>query len=174
MLTEETKPVEGEDFEALKQRALRLLARRDYGSAELAEKLSDHDPEAQQLPAVLDWLRDTRLVDDVAYAGRVVRHYSGKMYGQFRLQEELRRRRIPSDLWEAALAEAPPAAECLLPYLERKLHSTAPKECRKMSMALMRRGFSWEEVHESLLRHQEKLLEEGYGEGAESEEFSCW
>ena len=101
MLSEETK-----------QRALRILERRDVSRKELITKLTDKGVSLEEAAAAADWLEALGVIDDARYAGIVVRHYMSKGYGKARIQNELYRHGLARDLWEEALAQyqEPPAA----------------------------------------------------------------
>ena len=93
-------------------------------------------------------------VNDENYAGMVVRHYAAKGYGRARIREELRRRRVPRELWDAALCEMPEQADTVERLLAAKLRGRAPEgdDLRRACAALIRRGFSWEEVSSAAKR----------------------
>ena len=93
-------------------------------------------------------------VNDENYAGMVVRHYAAKGYGRARIREELRRRRVPRELWDAALCEMPEQADTVERLLAAKLRgrSTEGDDLRRACAALIRRGFSWEEVSSAAKR----------------------
>ena len=94
MLSEETK-----------QRALRILERRDVSRKELITKLTDKGVSLEEAAAAADWLEALGVIDDARYAGIVVRHYMSKGYGKARIQNELYRHGLAKDLWEEALAQ---------------------------------------------------------------------
>ena len=84
----------------------------------------------------------------------VVRHYAAKGYGRARIREELRRRKLPRELWDAALEELPEQSDTVERLLMQKLRGRAPEgaELRRACAALIRRGFSWEEVSSAAKR----------------------
>jgi hypothetical protein len=92
-------------LERAKARALRLLERRDYSEAELAAKLAEKGEEPETAQAAARRMVELGFVNDESYAGAVVRHYAAKGFGRQRIREELRRRRVPRELWDAALEE---------------------------------------------------------------------
>ena len=55
---------------------------------------------------------------------------------------------VPRELWDEAMDALPDPAELIGRYLESKLHGTLPdeKEKKRLTDALLRRGFSWGEV----------------------------
>ena len=138
--------------ERAKARALRLLEKRDYSKAELAAKLVEKGED--QAEAVSERMAELGFVNDENYAGMVVRHYAAKGYGRARIREELRRRRVPRELWDAALCELPEQADTVERLLAAKLRGRAPEgdDLRRACAALIRRGFSWEEVSSAAKR----------------------
>ena len=141
-------------LERAKARALKLLERRDYGEAELAAKLVEKGEEPEAAEQAAQRMVELGFVNDENYAGMVVRHYAAKGCGRQRIREELRRRRVPRELWDAALEELPDQTETLYRLLETRLRGKAPEgdELRRACAYLVRRGFSWEEVREAAAR----------------------
>ena len=144
-------------LERAKARALKLLERRDYGEAELAAKLVEKGEEPEAAEQAAQRMVELGFVNDENYAGMVVRHYAAKGCGRQRIREELRRRRVPRELWDAALEELPDQTETLYRLLETRLRGKAPEgeELRRACAYLVRRGFAWDEVREAAARLSE-------------------
>ena len=144
-------------LERAKARALRLLERRDYSKAELAAKLAEKGEEPEAAKQAAERMAELGFVNDENYAGMVVRHYAAKGCGRQRIREELRRRRVPRELWDAALEELPDQTETLYRLLETRLRGKAPEgeELRRACAYLVRRGFAWDEVREAAARLSE-------------------
>jgi regulatory protein len=87
----------------LRERALRLLARRDYARQELSRKLAPHAESAQQLAALLDDLAAGSLLSDQRYAATRISS-RGARVGDARLAYELRGKGVAEDVVSAALA----------------------------------------------------------------------
>ena len=141
-------------LERAKARALKMLERRDYGEAELAAKLVEKGEEPEAAEQAAERMAELGFVNDENYAGMVVRHYAAKGCGRQRIREELRRRRVPRELWDAALEELPDQTETLYRLLETRLRGKAPEgeELRRACAYLVRRGFAWDEVREAAAR----------------------
>ena len=88
-----------------KQRALKILERRDVSRKMLLDKLAEKGVSESDAAEVADWLCDLGVVNDERFAGLVVRRYAAKGYGERRIREELFRRGIDRELWDAAFAE---------------------------------------------------------------------
>lgn len=144
-------------LERAKARALKLLEGRDYGRAELAAKLVEKGEEPEAAEQAAERMAELGFVNDENYAGMVVRHYAAKGFGRQRIREELRRRRLPRELWDAALEELPDQTETADRLLETRLRGRAPEgeELRRACAYLLRRGFSWDEVREAAARRSE-------------------
>ena len=87
----------------LRERALRLLARRDHARLELSHKLARHAESSEQLEALLDELTASELLSDQRYAAVRV-NSRGARVGDARLAQELRGKGVAADLVSAALA----------------------------------------------------------------------
>lgn len=134
--------------EETRKKALSLLERRDYGSEELCAKLVEKGAEPDEARAAVRYMVRVGFIDDERYAAMVVRHYAAKGYGVGRVREELRRRKLDGELWDAALAELPEPDETVDALLRAKLRGKAADRdtIRKAGAALVRRGFTWEAV----------------------------
>lgn len=134
--------------EETRKKALSLLERRDYGSEELCAKLVEKGAEPDEARAAVRYMVRVGFIDDERYAAMVVRHYAAKGYGVGRVCEELRRRKLDRELWDAALAELPEPDETVDALLRAKLRGKAADRdtIRKAGAALVRRGFTWEAV----------------------------
>lgn len=84
----------------------------------------------------------------------VVPHLRRQGLRRARIREELRKRRVPRELWDAALCELPEQADTVERLLAAKLRGRAPEgdDLRRACAALIRRGFSWEEVSSAAKR----------------------
>ncbi|HIS67438.1 MAG TPA: regulatory protein RecX [Candidatus Scatomorpha merdipullorum] len=144
--------------EAARKKALSLLERRDYGSAELAAKLVEKGASPSDAEAAVARMVEYGFVNDENYAAMVARHYAAKGYGQARIREELRRRRLDRELWDAALDAAPENSEAAYRLFAAKMRGGCDKDAvRKASAALVRRGFSWEDVRAAAERYLSEM-----------------
>ena len=133
--------------EAARKKALSLLERRDYGSEELKAKLIEKGASPSDAEVAVARMVQYGFVNDENYAAMVARHYAARGYGPGRIREELRRRRLGRELWDAALEEAPSDADAAYALFRAKMRGGSDKDAvRKASAALIRRGFSWDDV----------------------------
>ena len=141
-----------------KQRALRILERRDVSRKMLLDKLAEKGIEPYDAEEVADWLCGLGVVDDRRFAGLVVRSCARKGYGERRIREELYQKGIPRELWDSALEELPPADDTVYQLLQRKMAAGA--ELPKIRSFLLRRGFSWEEISAAEERYRSENEEQ--------------
>ena len=140
--------------EEAKARALKILERRDVSRKMLLDKLTEKGVADADAEEVADWLCGLGVVNDERFAGLVVRHYAAKGYGERRIREELYRRGIDRELWDAALEELTGSDERLDRLLGAKLRGdAAPENLQRTQNYLLRRGYSWEDVREATERY---------------------
>ena len=141
--------------------AARLASGRMMSRKELAERLGRKGVAPDPAAAAVDWLESLGAVDDAAYAGAVARHYAAGGYGPGRVRQELQKRGIPRELWDSALAQLPDSAAAIDKFLQSKLKGRTPDRTtlKKLSDALLRRGFSWNDIRPALNRLGEEIDE---------------
>ena len=64
----------------------------------------------------------------------------------------LRRRGVPRELWDDALDQLPDSQETLQTLIRKKCRGSLsdPREAKRLRDALLRRGFSWEQVRRAM------------------------
>lgn len=160
--------LDGETLEAVrasvksssaKAAAANMIGSRALSKRELTRRLILKGNDESDAQAAADWLEDIGAVDDAAYAASLARHYGGRGYGPARVREELRRRGVDRSLWDQALEELPEAAETLDRLIQKKCGGDLadPREKKRVSQALMRRGFDWSDVRAAMGRYTEVL-----------------
>ena len=162
--------LDDEAFEELKrdsskaldrQKALELLSRRPHSRKELCDKLLRRGVSEQSAQDCVEWLSELGFLNDGEYAGAVARHYTAKGYGAGRVREELRRRGVERELADETLAGLPETTEKLDAFIARRLVDPSDRDSvRKISAALFRRGYSWEEIRSALRRFQTEIEED--------------
>lgn len=88
---------------ALRERALRLLARRDFACEDLSRRLAPHAESEEQLRALLSDLLAAHMLSDERYAGGRIRRRSAR-WGNRRLAEDLRTKGVSEGVINATLA----------------------------------------------------------------------
>ena len=149
-------------YAAVRERALDLIAARPLSRRELLDKLTakPRDPKKRpadpaQAEAAADWLEGLGYLNDAEYARTVVKHYAAKGYGVRKLRDELWKRGVPRELWDQALEEVQDPAEGMDAFIRRKLMGRTPdrETLGKLSAALARRGYRWEDIRAALSRY---------------------
>ena len=143
-----------------RERALELVSRRPLSRKELRDKLLEKGESEDTAEFCADWLTAHGFLDDARYAAAVVRHYAAKGYGAGRIRAELSRRGIERELWEEALCAMPEADDKLDAFIASRLKDPADRaQIQKITNALYRRGYSWEEIRSALRRHRAETEE---------------
>lgn len=138
-----------------RERALEYLSRRPMSCAELKKKLIEKGEDEDVAEYCVGWLSEHGLIDDESYAAAVARHYAAKGYGPGRVHTELSRRGIARELWDGALDAMPENVDKLDRFISSRLHDPDDRdEVRRVSQALFRRGYSWDEIRRALERHR--------------------
>lgn len=142
-------------------KAAQLASGRMLSRKELTDKLSRKGIDPDTAEETADWLESLGAVDDVAYAGVIARHYAASGYGPGRVRQELQKRGISRELWDDALSQLPDSADAIDRFLQKKLSGRTPNRAtlKKLSDALLRRGFSWSDIRPALNRLGEEIDE---------------
>ena len=137
----------------LRERALRLLARREHARAELARKLAPHAESAEALEILLDDLCTRRLLSDERYVEMRMNARSARL-GNARLAHELRMQGVADELVDAALAAGEDELTRARQVWQRKFgdQCSVPDtaERARQTRFLMSRGFSGETIRRVL------------------------
>lgn len=139
--------------ERAKERALELLSRRMLSAKELRERLERKGEDEQNIEACIQWLSQRGFLDEEEYAAALSRHYAAKGYGAGRLKAELSRRGVERQYWDEAIEQMPENDAALDRFISARLKDPDDREqIRKISAALYRRGYSWEQIRQALRR----------------------
>ena len=151
---EELKELRAASRSALaRNRAMELLSRRPMSEKELIDKLIRKGEDEETAADCARWLRENGFLNDESYAAAVARHYAAKGYGPGRVRAELSRRGVDRELWKDAIEAMPENRDRLDRFIAARLTDPEDREqIRKVSAALYRRGYSWEEIRSALGR----------------------
>jgi len=141
--------------EEARKKAMRIINARAMSKGEMIDKLTQKGIEPEDAESAADWLEEMGAIDDRSYAASVVEYYGANGYGTMRIKSELYRRKIDKELWEEALLYVPDADDAIDRFIAAKLRGKTPdgRELRRVSDALSRRGFSWDEINDGLRRY---------------------
>lgn len=144
-----------------RERAIEMLSRRSMSRAEMVKKLIEKGEDEDTAEYCADWLVEHSLINDESYAAAVARHYAAKGYGAGRVRAELGRRGISRELWEDALSSMPENDDKIDRFISARLTDPDDRDAvRKISQALFRRGYSWDEIRSALERHRAEIQED--------------
>ena len=139
-----------------------LIGKRAMSRRDLERKLQEKGASETEARYAAEWLEAIGALNDAEYAAALVRHYSRLGYGPARVREKLYEKGVPRELWEDALEELPEDGGQVDGFLRSKLRGRTPdeKEKRRLTNALLRRGFPWGEVKAAWRRLGEEMQED--------------
>ena len=146
----------------VKATAADLIGKRAMSRRDLERKLREKGASEADARYAAEWLEAIGAIDDAGYAALLVRHYSQMGYGPARLRDKLREKSVPRELWDDALDQAPDNGEQVDRFLADKLRGQIPDEKTKKRLtdALLRRGYSWGDVKAGWTRLGEAAWED--------------
>ena len=139
-----------------------LIGKRAMSRRDLERKLQEKGASETEARYAAEWLEAIGALNDAEYAAALVRHYSRLGYGPARVREKLYEKGVPRELWEDALEELPADGGQVDAFLRSKLRGRTPdeKEKRRLTNALLRKGFPWGEVKAAWRRLGEEMQED--------------
>ena len=146
----------------VKATAADLIGKRAMSRRDLERKLKEKGASEADARYAAEWLEAIGAIDDAGYAALLVRHYSQMGYGPARLRDKLREKGVPRELWDDALDQAPDNGAQIDRFLADKLRGQTPDEKTKKRLtdALLRRGYAWGDVKAGWTRLGEEAWEE--------------
>lgn len=127
-------------------RALGMLARREYSRRELRTRLERAGYDEDESEAALGRLRDQHYQDDRRFAEMIVRTRTGQGYGPARIRAELRSHGLGDTVIRELLEASAVDWDALALAQLRKRYGTRPPadhaELGKRAAFLLRRGFA--------------------------------
>jgi len=95
------------DSRAASAAAVALLARRDFSSSELADKLQAQGYEADTIQGVVAELAERKFIDDERYVRQFVSYHAGRGQGPARIRHDLAALGLGAAMIDVALAQGP-------------------------------------------------------------------
>ena len=139
-----------------KMRAVRIVSASSVSKSDLEHRLIQKGESKEDAKQAVEWMSNLDLLDDEKTAQQIVQRCISKGYGRSRAKQALFEKRIPKELWEAALADYPEQTEKILSFLETKLGDNwDEKDLRRATDALLRRGHSYQEIRKALQKYAE-------------------
>ena len=132
----------------VKATAADLIGKRAMSRASLEKKLKEKGASEADARYAAEWLEAIGAINDADYAALLVRHCADLGYGPARTREKLYEKGVPRELWEDALDQMPDNGEQIDRFLQSKLRGRTPdeREKKRLTDALLRRGYSWGDV----------------------------
>ncbi|MDY5611800.1 regulatory protein RecX [Dysosmobacter sp.] len=132
----------------VKAAAADLIGKRAMSRASLEKKLKEKGASEAEARYAAEWLEAIGAINDADYAALLARHYGEMGYGPARVRDKLYEKGVPRELWEDALDQLPDNGGQIDRFLQSKLRGRAPeeKEKKRLTDALLRRGYSWSDV----------------------------
>ncbi len=145
-----------------KAAAADLIGKRAMSRRDLERKLREKGASEAEARYAAEWLEAIGALNDAEYAAALVRHCAQLGYGPARVREKLYEKGVPRELWDEALEELPADGGQVEDFLRSKLRGRIPdeKEKRRLTNALLRRGFPWGEVKAAWRRMGEEVQED--------------
>ena len=155
----------------IREKALRLLGRREYSAQELEKKLAEHFPEEESLRReIVEEFKDNNWISDIRYAEEFIREkkeYSG--WGPMKIIQKLREKGIDSNIIQERLEVSFPEEtqrdviqRLAIEKWKRCSQKTAPQRKAAVQRFLVSRGFPFPLILEATkeLNSTEKDLPE--------------
>ena len=132
----------------VKATAADIIGKRAMSRAALEKKLKEKGASEADARYAAEWLEAIGAINDADYAALLVRHYGEMGYGPARVREKLYEKGVPRELWDDALDQLPEGGDQIDRFLQGKLRGRTPdeKEQKRLTDALLRRGYSWGDV----------------------------
>lgn len=139
--------------DAVKALAMRLMTRK-----QLMRKLAEKGYGEDDTLFAADRMEELGALNDREYAFQFVRDKSARGFGAMRIRQELRTRGIDPDLIDEALEETDDSSEAIERFILSKMkgETMTRLEAKKISDALARKGFTWEEISPILHQYLEE------------------
>lgn len=134
-----------------KMRAVRIVAASSVSKRDLEHRLIQKGEDPVQAKAAVDWMSDMSLLDDGKTAQQIVSRCISKGYGLARAKQALYEKRIPRELWDAALEGYPEQIDKIMDFLESRLgDAPSDQEVKRAIDALQRRGHSYGSIRRAM------------------------
>ena len=132
----------------VKAAAADLIGKRAMSRASLEKKLKEKGASEAAARYAAEWLEAIGAINDADYAALLAQHCARQGYGPARIRDKLYEKGVPRELWEDTLDQLPDNGGQIDRFLQSKLRGRAPeeKEKKRLTDALLRRGYSWSDV----------------------------
>ena len=142
-----------DDVAAAELVAVTLLARRDFGSAELAGRLRERGYDKPTVSALIGSLLERRALDDARFALHFVAYRAGRGQGPTRIRRELGDLGVDTTLIDDAIAAGPDWLALARDVRRRRFGPEAPEDWTgksRQARFLQYRGFSNDHIRTAI------------------------
>jgi regulatory protein len=149
----ELDPKDAADPKRVRLAAVALLARRDFCSGELRQKLEADGYDRNLVEAAVAELVEGKIVNDARYAENYVAYHAERGQGPLRIAADLRALDLPSDLIQIALDNGPDWRQRAREVRIRRFGLADPEtwsQKGKQGRFLQYRGFSSDHIRAAL------------------------
>jgi regulatory protein len=144
----------GADERTVRTAALALLAGRDFGRAELIQRLARRGYPASVVDSVVDGLVAERLLSETRYVEQFIRQHAGRGHGPARIRAELRQLGVPDAEVDSGLEAAGEDWSAIARDVRRRRFGLSPPgdyaERARQARFLQYRGFSADHIRAAL------------------------
>lgn len=147
-----------------RRRAANILSARPLSRAELEKRLIEKGESPAHAAAACDDLERLGYLDDGQYAKNLAQYYVNRGYGPRKVRDELYRRGVPRELWDEVLEGLEQNDGALDRFVSSRLgrvENPDRKDLKRVSDALMRRGYAWSDISAALRRYTDQIEEWG-------------
>lgn len=151
------------DKKAVKEKALRYLEYRTHSEKELIAKLKRAGAMEEDIPPVIEFLKEYGFLNDAEYAKHLARDMQHlKKYGKNRIVSELKFRGIDRDYIDDAIEELDDEEnDILYPLVEKKLGGDFDrKNIEKTVRYFAYRGYSYDDIKSCIESLREEYAED--------------
>jgi regulatory protein len=146
-------PDRAADPSSARAAAITLLARRDFASGELAQKLAERGYEPSAVAETIQELVETRVLNDERYAANFVAYHAARGQGSVRIARDLRDLDLPDESIRDALDSGPDWPTLAREVRVRKFGLPPPEswaEKVRQARFLQYRGFSSDHIRSAI------------------------
>lgn len=146
-------PEHSADLQRVRTAAVALLARRDFASGELIQRLKERGWDATATAAAIAELLKERLLDDARFAENYVAYHANRGQGPMRIAMDLKALRLPRELINGAVAGGADWRARARTARARRFGPDVPEswaEKSRQARFLQYRGFSLDHIRAAL------------------------
>ena len=134
-----------------RMRAVRIVSASNVSKKELETRLVQKGEKPNDAKQAVHWLEELKLLDDEKTAEQIVHSCISKGYGLSRAKQVLYEKRIPKELWEAALNDYPDQKEKITAFLRARItDGSDQRDIKRAVDSLLRKGHSYRVIREAM------------------------